>query len=86
MLRLSGLCLGSGPTQDGDNAEDVHRSVSVNQPTKKFTSVVKNIMLAKTVTATAVLDQEDSQEIWPATAAWFLGPKVNTKRGGTLLI
>ena len=58
----------------------VHRSVSVNEPTKKFTSVVKNIMIAKTATATTVLDQEDSQEIWPATAAWFLGPKVNAKR------
>ena len=25
--------------------------------------------------ATTVLDGEDTQEIWPATAAWFLGPK-----------
>ena len=51
--------------------------MSSDSPKRKFSSLVKNVMIAKKVTATAVLDQEDSQEIWPATAAWFLGPKVD---------
>ena len=70
-----------GETQKDDDGTEVQKSVSFDSPKRKFSSVVRNVMIAKQVTqvrATAVLDQEDSQEIWPATAAWFLGPKVCT--------
>ena len=43
---------------------------------KKFSAAAHKVMLfKKVVTATTVVDGEESQEIWPATAAWFLGPK-----------
>ena len=44
---------------------------------KKFSAVAKRVMMVKQVHAavTTIVDGEDSQEIWPATAAWFLGPK-----------
>ena len=44
---------------------------------KKFSNVAKRVMMFKQVHAavTTVVDGEESQEIWPATAAWFLGPK-----------
>ena len=66
-----------GETQDVDDGDEAETAVSSDSPKRKFSSVVKNVMIAKKVTATAVLDQEESQEIWPATAAWFLGPKVD---------
>ena len=67
----------AGETQDVDDGDEAETAVSSDSPKRKFSSVVKNVMIAKKVTATAVLDQEESQEIWPATAAWFLGPKVD---------
>ena len=44
---------------------------------KKFISAASRVMLFKQVhtAVTTVVDGEESQEIWPATAAWFLGPK-----------
>ena len=44
---------------------------------KKFSAAAHKVMLFKKVHAavTTVVDGEEAQEIWPATAAWFLGPK-----------
>jgi len=41
---------------------------------KKFSAAAKKVMMVRQI-ATTVVDGEDTQEIWPATAAWFLGPK-----------
>ena len=65
-------------TEDMDDVDEVSRMEKFPPIGKKFSSIVKKVILAKQMTTTTVLDQEDSQEIWPATAAWFLGPKVIT--------
>ena len=44
---------------------------------KKFSTAVQQVIIRQAVKkeVTTVVDGEDAQEIWPATAAWFLGPK-----------
>ena len=67
-----------GDSEDVDEVDEVSRMDDFTSPTKKkFSAAVQKVMMVKQMTATTVvMDQEDSQEIWPATAAWFLGPKV----------
>jgi len=60
-----------GDSEEVDEVSNMEKFISPSK--KKFSSAVQKVMIVKT--ATTVLDREDSQEIWPATAAWFLGPK-----------
>jgi len=62
-----------GDSEDVDEVSNVDTFISPSK--KKFSSAVQKMMIVKQMSATTVLDREDSQEIWPATAAWFLGPK-----------
>ena len=75
------MCSGSssvmGVTEVDDDVGVESGKENIDQTKRKFSSIVKNVMIANQMTPKAVLDQEDSVEIWPATAAWFLGPKVD---------
>merc|ERR1719483_669919 len=58
-------------------SDEIKIEETVSPAIKKFSAVAKRVMMVKKVqtAVTTVVDGEDSQEIWPATAAWFLGPK-----------